>query len=117
MILSIIGRGWRTVAVSEVGASHLKDDLPCQDACRVHVTPSTLIACVADGAGSGKHSAIGSRAAVNAFVSESANLLRTRVFPGKTPSARPSKKRAGWYRWYRRSRAMISGSMQRPCSA
>ena len=81
MILSIIGRGWRTVAVSEAGASHLKDDLPCQDACRLHVTPSTIIACVADGAGSAMHSAIGSRAAVNAFVSESANLLRRGCSP------------------------------------
>ena len=69
-------RRWRTVAVSEVGDSHLKDGLPCQDACRIHVESRALIATVADGAGSARLSGIGSRAAVDAFVEESANLLK-----------------------------------------
>ena len=76
IISSMFRRQWRTVAVSEVGDSHLKGGLPCQDACRIHVESRALIACIADGAGSARHGGIGSHAAVDAFVEESANLLK-----------------------------------------
>lgn len=63
---------WRYVVRSVVGASHTADDTPCQDSSRVRVlegkAAGTLVACVADGAGSAKHSAVGSLAACNAIV-------------------------------------------------
>ena len=76
IIPTMFGRQWRAVAVSEAGDSHLKDGLPCQDACRIHVEAGTLIASIGDGAGSARHGGIGCRAAVDGFVEESANLLR-----------------------------------------
>mgnify|MGYP001251447237 CR=1 FL=1 len=63
---------WRYIVRSVQGDSHLADGTPCQDSNRVQVLTSslagTLVACVADGAGSAKHSAIGSLVACNSLV-------------------------------------------------
>ena len=74
-------RSWRAVAVSEAGGDHLRTGVPCQDASRLHVEPNVLIACVADGAGSARYSDEGSRAAVEAFVEASADLLHREYDP------------------------------------
>ena len=68
-------RTWRVVSVSEIGAGHLRDDIPCQDSSGYFVDSDTLVACVADGAGSVCHSDRGSRMAVDAFISTSRNML------------------------------------------
>lgn len=63
---------WRHIGQSLQGSSHRADDTPCQDTHGVLVlgadaTP-TLVACVADGAGSAKHSEIGSSIACSAIL-------------------------------------------------
>lgn len=63
------GDRWIALAASEIGTSHKRKDLPCQDASRVDITRAGLvIGAVADGIGSAQHSDVGSRLAVNAAV-------------------------------------------------
>jgi hypothetical protein len=63
---------WRHIGQSLQGASHLADETPCQDNHGVRVLGEdgsrTLIACVADGAGSAKHSELGSSIACNSII-------------------------------------------------
>lgn len=76
MLTWITRKAWRAVAVSKVGAAHVLADIPCQDTSRCVTDAETLIACVADGAGSARYSDKGSRAAVDKFISASQELLR-----------------------------------------
>jgi serine/threonine protein phosphatase PrpC len=66
---------WKIVSASVCGLSHQEADLPCQD---YHLVESRsldgtvdgqkyLLACVSDGAGSAKHSEIGSKLSCQAF--------------------------------------------------
>ncbi|AJQ92519.1 PP2C family serine/threonine-protein phosphatase [Gynuella sunshinyii] len=57
--------GWQYAAASVTGASHVQQQLPCQDAWQIQQTDSGIIACVADGAGSAARSEIGSRTLVD----------------------------------------------------
>jgi serine/threonine protein phosphatase PrpC len=63
---------WRHIAESARGDSHLADDSPCQDSSRVVVLgrgdDEALVACVADGAGSARYSAIGSATAADSII-------------------------------------------------
>ena len=60
---------WKVVAASVRGTSHIKRDLPCQDAHHWLVLPGTvLVGAVADGAGSVSLSDIGSSLAVKTAV-------------------------------------------------
>lgn len=63
---------WRHIAQSQQGASHLADGTCCQDCNGVCLlgesADSTLVACVADGAGSAKFSNIGSTIACESIV-------------------------------------------------
>jgi hypothetical protein len=63
---------WRYISRSVQGESHNADGTPCQDSSRVRTldgqAADTLVACIADGAGSVKHSAIGSLVACNAVL-------------------------------------------------
>ena len=70
---------WRHVAQSLQGPSHQSDGTPCQDSHLVRVlssaagdsdAPQTIIACVADGAGSAKFSDIGSALVCEAIVDD-----------------------------------------------
>ena len=67
---------WKAVAASEIGGAHVLAKIPCQDACGYFIDSDTLIACVADGAGSARYSDKGSRAAVDEFVAASQTLLK-----------------------------------------
>lgn len=62
---------WRFAAARATGKSHLKTGLPCQDrlACMV-LSHGTLIAAIADGAGSAAMGAVGAEIAVNSVTSE-----------------------------------------------
>ena len=71
-------KSWTAVAVSRVGGAHVEAEMPCQDASGYFLGSDTLIACVADGAGSARHSDRGSRAAVDEFVASSRSLLKDR---------------------------------------
>ncbi|GAA0820847.1 PP2C family serine/threonine-protein phosphatase [Colwellia asteriadis] len=55
----------RFLGSSVTGTSHLDKNIPCQDAWQVTETATGLVACVSDGAGSAKHSHIGSRLLVD----------------------------------------------------
>ena len=63
---------WRYIAQSQQGSSHVADDIRCQDSNRVCIVgenaASTLIACIADGAGSAQHSDVGSRIACETVI-------------------------------------------------
>lgn len=63
---------WRYISRSVQGQSHYADGTPCQDSSRVRTldgkAADTLVACVSDGAGSAKHSAVGSLVVCNAVV-------------------------------------------------
>ena len=69
---------WRHIAHSLQGPSHLGDGTPCQDTNSVRVLgrdePGTLVACVADGAGSAKYGDAGSLIAC-ATILENANAF------------------------------------------
>ncbi len=54
--------------MSKIGAAHVEADIPCQDASRYFIDSDTLIACVADGAGSARYSHRGSQTAADEFV-------------------------------------------------
>jgi serine/threonine protein phosphatase PrpC len=62
---------WRHIAESARGDAHLADDTPCQDSSRVVVLGGdeheTLVACIADGAGSARYGAIGSATAADSI--------------------------------------------------
>jgi hypothetical protein len=70
---------WRHIAQSLQGPSHVKDGTPCQDSHRVRIhgegPKTTLIACVGDGAGSAKHSAIGSAIACETMLEHASHYL------------------------------------------
>jgi hypothetical protein len=58
---------WAAVGASRPGTSHLKRNLPCQDACVASVLPNgTLVVAVADGAGSASHGGEGAHIATRA---------------------------------------------------
>lgn len=76
MISWITRNSWKVVSASEVGITHVQNNVPCQDASKHVVDSETLIACVADGAGSAARSDEGSRVAVEVFVAVSNELLK-----------------------------------------
>ncbi len=63
---------WKAIARYEVGTSHQKQGLPCQDFADFRTFDDVIIGAVADGAGSAKYSDIGAKLAVEAVI----NYLR-----------------------------------------
>lgn len=66
---------WRTANASVIGTSHLKNNLPCQDASACYVLQvnnefEVLFAVVSDGAGTALHSDLGSELVVSDFLKE-----------------------------------------------
>jgi len=58
--------GWRCLAESVAGTSHLAHQLPCQDAHKIlALGDKHLVLAVADGAGSAKHAEQGAKIAVD----------------------------------------------------
>jgi hypothetical protein len=57
---------WIALAASEIGTSHKRKHLPCQDASRIAVARGGMVVgAIADGLGSSEHSDIGSKLAVD----------------------------------------------------
>ena len=81
MITWITKKSWNVAGASEIGIAHVNSGLPCQDASRYFSVEDTLIACVADGAGSARHSDQGAAGAVDAFVVIAKDMLQ-RSEPG-----------------------------------
>jgi hypothetical protein len=74
--------GWRFAAASAVGTSHLKHQLPCQDAHRCELLSTAagepvLAAFVSDGAGSAKRAEVGAQLACSLALDEVRSLLAT----------------------------------------
>jgi hypothetical protein len=68
---------WRWVAASVQGISHERTGQPCQDAHAIRLgAGSTLLAAVADGAGSAEHSEIGARLAADTAIDHLMNALK-----------------------------------------
>lgn len=75
---------WRFAAARATGTSHLRVGLPCQDRLACMVLPhNTLIAALADGAGSATMSEIGAEIAISSVISE----LRQTLEAGRTDYA------------------------------
>ncbi|MGF1934804.1 MAG: PP2C family serine/threonine-protein phosphatase [Nostoc sp. ChiQUE02] len=55
---------WKAVARSEIGTSHQKQGIGCQDYGDYRILDDVIVGAVADGAGIAKHSDVGSRLAV-----------------------------------------------------
>ncbi|MGI8500512.1 MAG: PP2C family serine/threonine-protein phosphatase [Hassallia sp.] len=55
---------WKAVARSEIGTSHQKQQMPCQDYGDYRILNDVIVGAVADGAGSAKHSDVGAKLAV-----------------------------------------------------
>ncbi|MCC7084244.1 MAG: protein phosphatase 2C domain-containing protein [Pirellulales bacterium] len=72
---------WRHIAQSLQGPSHLQDNTPCQDAHSIRFLSDchhpALVACVADGAGSAKHSDVGSAIACTTILEHAARYLES----------------------------------------
>ena len=75
MITWITKKSWNAAGASEIGIGHVNAGLPCQDASRYFSVDDTLIACVADGAGSARYSDQGAYGAVDAFVVIAKDML------------------------------------------
>lgn len=74
---------WRVIGASVQGVSHIKSGQPCQDAHAWAVLPNgTLIAAVADGAGSAALAEVGAQLAVQATV----NFLRRELIENEVPA-------------------------------
>lgn len=71
------GVRWHVAAASRAGRAHVEADVPCQDSSAYLVCgdTDTLIAAVADGAGSAAHSELGAHAAATTFISCARTLL------------------------------------------
>lgn len=76
---------WMVCAVSVTGTSHLRAGLPCQDSSNYRIVDGSLIAAVADGAGSATMSDVGSALAVETSVCTAERLL----YEGHDHSPRP----------------------------
>ncbi|MBD2437019.1 protein phosphatase 2C domain-containing protein [Nostoc sp. FACHB-110] len=61
--------GWKAIARSETGTSHISQGIPCQDygRCRIF-KDDVIVGAVADGAGSAKYADVGSKLAVETTV-------------------------------------------------
>jgi hypothetical protein len=73
---------WRIALASAIGTSHLGSETPCQDSAAYDILDTDdgplLVAAVCDGAGSARHSEIGSRLAADTFT----ELVRTFIAHG-----------------------------------
>ena len=76
-VIPQVGALWHVAAASQVGRAHVEADIPCQDSSAYLVCPDTdtLIAAVADGAGSAVHSELGAQTATAVFLSSARTLL------------------------------------------
>lgn len=51
--------GWKAIARSATGTSHLKQQMPCQDYGSYKILNNVMVGAVADGAGSAKYADVG----------------------------------------------------------
>jgi hypothetical protein len=66
---------WQAIGASVQGTGHVRQGLPCQDACHWQVADEYLVAAVGDGLGSAPHADLGARLAVETAVAHLATHL------------------------------------------
>jgi hypothetical protein len=75
-------RHWQTIAASVKGSGHEKTGKPCQDAHSfLRINNSTIIAAVADGAGSAALAEVGANRAIEAAIESTKKSLQNLDFP------------------------------------
>jgi hypothetical protein len=77
---------WQVISASRPGTSHLRVDMPCQDAHAYRLRGDTVLAAVADGLGSAAHAEVGAKAAVESALD----------FLEATLESQPPTEAAGW---------------------
>ncbi|MEH2223605.1 PP2C family serine/threonine-protein phosphatase [Nostoc sp.] len=82
---------WKAVARSEIGTSHQKQEIGCQDYGDYRIFDDVIVGAVADGAGSAKYSDVGSRLAVETVLKCFSDINE---FPQKQDSQPLSKEEA-----------------------
>lgn len=60
---------WKAIARYEIGVSHEKQGMPCQDYGNYKILDDVIVGAVADGAGSAKYSDVGAKLVVDSVVS------------------------------------------------
>jgi serine/threonine protein phosphatase PrpC len=92
-------RMWNFVGAKVTGCSHIRSDMPCQDAFALRLLPGeTLIVAIADGAGSSARSDVGAQFAVQAALDKISKIQWPNRF-------------GHWiYRWNPRSRFKLPNS-------
>ena len=80
---------WKAVAGYEIGTSHQKQGIGCQDYGNYRILDDVIVGAVADGAGSAKHSDVGSRLAVETVVKCFSEINE---LPQKQPFSQPLDK-------------------------
>lgn len=71
---------WISAWASVIGSSHIAEELPCQDNCRVEYFWGTefVVAALSDGAGSCSHSDIGSKVLIDGAIERLTSLIKLR---------------------------------------
>lgn len=82
---------WKAVARSAIGTSHQKQGIVCQDYGDYRILDDVIVGAVADGAGSAKHSDVGSRLAVETVLKCFSDISE---YPQKQDSQPLSKEEA-----------------------
>ena len=96
---------WAAAGAARIGASHLARDIPCQDAgCVWHGNDGTIIAAIADGAGSASNAAKGSFLATRA----AARYIHDCMSSGRNPMPEELLNEA-----FHRARASIEEEVQK----
>ncbi len=72
---STSGPQWRHFCTSVQGASHIENDVPCQDACALSVLGDTVILALSDGAGSASQAERGANLVVRFWLEHFTTLL------------------------------------------
>lgn len=76
--------GWKAIARYEVGTSHNRQELPCQDYGGYAIFEDVILGVVADGAGSAKYSDLGSQLAVETVINWFKNISETPEQPSSS---------------------------------
>ena len=66
---------WQAIGASVQGTGHVRQGLPCQDACHWQVSDEHLVVAVGDGLGSALYADVGARLAVETSVTHLATHL------------------------------------------
>jgi Protein phosphatase 2C len=67
---------WKAIARYEIGVSHEKQGMPCQDYGKYEISHNVIVGAVADAAGSAKYSDVGAKLVVDSVVSYLSHIAK-----------------------------------------